>query len=75
MQVHPHPGELQHQLRTDQTNPTLRPGGLSFGDSPLTALSALAQGAGPEPRLPATHHKIGRMIESVRANQFVSFVE
>ncbi|OBF12194.1 hypothetical protein A5730_04780 [Mycobacterium sp. ACS4054] len=41
----------------------------------LTALDALAMGAGPGPRLPITHHKIGRMIESVRANQFVSFAE
>jgi hypothetical protein len=41
----------------------------------LTALGALAQGAGMTPRLPVTHHKIGRMIESVRANQFVSFAE
>ncbi|WP_156349624.1 MULTISPECIES: McrB family protein [unclassified Mycobacterium] len=41
----------------------------------LTALDALAMGAGPDPRLPITHNKIGRMIESVRANQFVSFAE
>ncbi|OBI37122.1 McrB family protein [Mycobacterium colombiense] len=41
----------------------------------LTALDALAVGAGPDPRLPTTHHKIVRMIESVRANQFVSFAE
>lgn len=41
----------------------------------LTALDALAAGAGPAPRLPITHHKIVRMIESVRANQFVSFAE
>jgi MoxR-like ATPase len=41
----------------------------------LTALDALAVGAGPAPRLPITHHKIVRMIESVRANQFVSFAE
>ena len=41
----------------------------------LTALDALALGAGPAPRLPVTHHKIVRMIESVRANQFVSFAE
>jgi 5-methylcytosine-specific restriction enzyme B len=41
----------------------------------LTALKALAQGAGSAPRLPVTHHKIGRMIDSVRANQFVSFAE
>jgi MoxR-like ATPase len=41
----------------------------------LIALGALALGAGPDPRLPVTHHKIGRMIESVRANQFVSFAE
>jgi len=32
--VHPHPSRLQHQLRTDHTNPTLEPGGLSNGDSP-----------------------------------------
>jgi 5-methylcytosine-specific restriction enzyme B len=41
----------------------------------LTELGALAHGAGPTPRLPVTHQKIGRMIESVRANQFVSFAE
>lgn len=41
----------------------------------LSDLAALAQGSGPVPRLPITHHKIGRMIESVRANQFVSFAE
>jgi 5-methylcytosine-specific restriction protein B len=41
----------------------------------LNKLDAVAQGAGPAPRLPVTHHKIGRMIESVRANQFVSFAE
>ena len=41
----------------------------------LTALDELAVGAGPAPRLPVTHHKIVRMIESVRANQFVSFAE
>ncbi|OBA78148.1 hypothetical protein A9W99_04110 [Mycobacterium sp. 1164966.3] len=41
----------------------------------LTELDALAVGAGPAPRLPITHHKIVRMIESVRANQFVSFAE
>lgn len=32
--VHPHPGGLQHQLRTEHTNPTREPGGLSIGDSP-----------------------------------------
>jgi len=41
----------------------------------LTALDELAVGAGPAPQLPVTHHKIGRMIEAVRANQFVSFAE
>ncbi|OBI82156.1 McrB family protein [Mycobacterium sp. E740] len=41
----------------------------------LTALDALAQGTGPAPRLPVTHHKIARMIDSIRANQFVSFAE
>lgn len=41
----------------------------------LAELAALALGAGPVPRLPVTHQKIGRMIESVRANQFVSFAE
>lgn len=35
MQVHPNPVGLQHQLRTDHTNPTPEPGGLSNGDSPL----------------------------------------
>ncbi|MCA4727109.1 McrB family protein [Mycolicibacterium fortuitum] len=41
----------------------------------LKALQELAMGAGPDPRLPATHAKIGRMIDSVQANQFVSFAE
>lgn len=41
----------------------------------LTELDALAVGAGPTPRLPITHDKIVRMVESVRANQFVSFAE
>lgn len=41
----------------------------------LTALDELAVGADQVPRLPITHHKIVRMIESVRANQFVSFAE
>jgi MoxR-like ATPase len=41
----------------------------------LTALDELAVGAGQAPRLPITHHKIIRMIESIRANQFVSFAE
>lgn len=41
----------------------------------LVELAALAQGSGPQPRLPVTYHKIGRMIESIRANQFVSFAE
>lgn len=41
----------------------------------LNALGKLALGAGSAPRLPITHHKITRMIESVRANQFVSFAE
>ncbi|BBZ10542.1 McrB family protein [Mycobacterium branderi] len=41
----------------------------------LNALDALAVGTGPSPRLPITHHKIARMIDSVRANQFVSFAE
>jgi 5-methylcytosine-specific restriction protein B len=41
----------------------------------LTALAALTQGAGSIPRLPVTYNKIVRMIESVRANQFVSFAE
>ena len=41
----------------------------------LTALDTLAVGAGPAPRLPSTHQKIVRMIESLRANQFVSFAE
>ena len=34
MQAHPHPGGLPHQLNPEQTNPTLKPGGLSNGDSP-----------------------------------------
>ncbi|MHA0287619.1 integrase catalytic domain-containing protein [Mycobacterium sp. C3-094] len=33
--VHPHSGGMQHQLRMDHTNPTLEPGGLSNGDSPM----------------------------------------
>ncbi|CAN5643950.1 hypothetical protein BH11ACT6_BH11ACT6_16320 [soil metagenome] len=41
----------------------------------LAALEALALGAGSTPRLPVTHSKIVRMIDSVRANQFVSFAE
>jgi 5-methylcytosine-specific restriction enzyme B len=41
----------------------------------LAELDELAVGAGPAPRLRLTHNKIGRMIESVRANQFVSFAE
>lgn len=42
----------------------------------LNELKALAEGgANTSPRLPVTHHKIVRMIESVRANQFVSFAE
>lgn len=41
----------------------------------LKELESLAQGAGPDPRFPVTHQKIVRMIESVRANQFVSFAE
>ncbi|RZT18342.1 hypothetical protein EV589_2596 [Mycobacterium sp. BK558] len=41
----------------------------------LTQLAKLAQGEGQTPRLPVTHSKILRMIDSVRANQFVSFAE
>ena len=41
----------------------------------LNELAALARGAGPAPRLPVTNQKIARMLESVRANQFVSFSE
>ena len=41
----------------------------------LTELEAVAKGTGPTPQLPVTHQKIGRMLESVRANQFVSFSE
>jgi 5-methylcytosine-specific restriction protein B len=41
----------------------------------LVALDALAMGVDPIPRLAVTHNKIVRMIESVRANQFVSFAE
>ncbi|MGX9789749.1 McrB family protein [Mycobacterium sp. MMS18-G62] len=41
----------------------------------LKELESLAQGAGPDPRFPVTYQKIIRMIESVRANQFVSFAE
>lgn len=48
--MHPHPGGLQHQLRTDQTNPTLEPGGFSNGDSPLAHFGAFAHTA-IEPRV------------------------
>lgn len=41
----------------------------------LNELKSLALGAGSGARLPVTHAKIIRMIESVRANQFVSFAE
>ncbi|MDG4663700.1 hypothetical protein [Mycobacterium sp. 236(2023)] len=41
----------------------------------LIALDALAVGSGAVPRLPITHNKIVRMIDSIRANQFVSFAE
>ena len=41
----------------------------------LNELAALTQGIGPTPRLPLTHQKTARMLESVRANQFVSFSE
>lgn len=41
----------------------------------LTELATLCLGEGPAPRLPITHYKITRMLESVRANQFVSFAE
>ncbi|MFP1155574.1 hypothetical protein ACK280_26430, partial [Mycobacterium sherrisii] len=34
LHVQPHPGGLQHQLKLDQTNPTLETGGLRNGDSP-----------------------------------------
>ena len=44
-------------------------------ESILTSLGELAAGAGPAPRLPITHQKLVRMIDSVRANQFVSFAE
>ena len=35
MQVHPHPGGLHYRLNPEQDNPTLDPGGLSNGDSPI----------------------------------------
>lgn len=41
----------------------------------LTELAALATGINLIPRLPITLQKIDRMLESVRANQFVSFSE
>ncbi|MBB3747685.1 MoxR-like ATPase [Mycolicibacterium sp. BK634] len=41
----------------------------------LAALSAIAAGPGSAAQLPITHHKVIRMIESVRAHQFVSFAE
>lgn len=44
-------------------------------ESILTALDELAAGAGPAPRLPITHQKLVRMIDFIRANQFVSFAE
>ena len=34
LQVHPHPGGLRDQLKSGSKNPTLKPGGLSNGDSP-----------------------------------------
>jgi hypothetical protein len=39
MQAHPHPGGLRYQLNPDQNNPTLKPGGLSNGDSPAALRS------------------------------------
>ncbi len=41
----------------------------------LNELEALARGTGSTPRLPVTYQKVGRMLVSVRANQFVSFAE
>ncbi len=41
----------------------------------LVALEALALGSGSAPPLPVTRSKIARMVDSVRANQFVSFAE
>jgi putative transposase len=41
MQAHPHPGGLRYQLNPDQNNPTLKPGGLSNGDSPQAARGSL----------------------------------
>lgn len=41
----------------------------------LAALDALAAGIGPTPRLPITQQKVVRMMDAVRANQFVSFAE
>ena len=48
---------------------------VTFGALGGRSVLLFALGPGPVPRLPVTHHKIGRMIESVRANQFVSFAE
>ena len=42
----------------------------------LVKILSYAEGDQPEqPRLPQTRRKITRMIEVVRANQFVSFTE
>ncbi|EID15697.1 TetR family transcriptional regulator [Mycolicibacterium phlei RIVM601174] len=41
--MHPHPGGLHHELRTDQTNPTLEPGGLKIGDSPAAFVRGLTE--------------------------------
>ena len=40
MQAHPHPGGLPDQLNPEQKNPTLNPGGLSNGDSPILLVPA-----------------------------------
>ena len=39
VQVHPHPGGLRDQLNPEPNNPTLNPGGLSNGDSPVRRLT------------------------------------
>jgi 5-methylcytosine-specific restriction enzyme B len=41
----------------------------------LSALKPDELHQGQAPRLPVSHEKIGRMLRSLRANQFASFTE
>jgi deoxycytidylate deaminase len=52
MQAHPPPRGLRNQLNPDQTNPTLKPGGLSIGDSPSRFASLLF--GSPDYEVPTT---------------------